>query len=257
MRHFERQFETMQQVFQQFTIRAPSDGMVIYRRDRGGSKRRTGSNINPSDNVVATLPDLSVMLSITWVNEIDISKVKEGQHVRIGVDAFPEKKFTGVITSVANVGEQLANSDAKVFEVIIELNESDLILRPSMTTSNTILINSHSDVVYIPLDAVFNQDSVTFVYTTNNTKQVVVLGESNDTEVIVDLGLTEGEKLHVSIPENSATWRMTGEELIPILKERALEKKRAQEEAERAAIEERRNRANQRGNRQQGGNIRR
>ncbi len=221
-----------------FTIRAPKKGMVIYYREWGGQKRKTGSSISPWDNIVATLPDLSVMISKTYVNEIDISKVKRGQQVRIGVDAFPDKKYTGLITSVADIGEQLANTDAKVFEVVIQVNESDPIMRPSMTTSNSIVINTLSDVAYIPIDAVYSQDSIPFVYKTNHTKQVVVLGESNENEIVVEQGLTAGEKVYVSVPEGANTWKMSGEDLIPIIKQRALEKKKEKEEQERKAAEE-------------------
>jgi hypothetical protein len=244
--HYKNQLATMNQVLTEFTVRAPNAGMVIYRRERYGQKRKTGSSINPSDNVVATLPDLSVMMSRTYVNEIDISKVKEGQLVRIGVDAFPDKKFTGVITSVANIGEQLANADAKVFEVMIEINESDPIMRPSMTTSNQIVISTMQDVVYVSIDAIHSQDSIPFVYTKNHLRQIVVLGEANDTEIIVEQGLSAGDEVYVSLPENAATWKMTGEELIPVIKEHAFEKKKAREEQERQANEERRNRQRQR-----------
>ena len=222
------QYETMQEVIVGFTIRAPNNGMVIYRRERNNLKRRAGSTINPSDNVVAQLPDLSKMLSRTYVNEIDISKVKVRQQVRIGVDAFPEKSYTGVITSVSNIGEQLAGTDAKVFEVMVEINESDPIMRPSMTTSNQIVISTMPDVIYVAIDAINSQDNIPFVYTTNQTKQIVLLGEANDTEVVVEQGLSAGDIVYLSVPEKSETWRVTGEELIPIIRERAEEKKNAQ-----------------------------
>ena len=249
---FNKQLEMMHEVIAQFIVRAPSDGMVIYRRERNNQKRRIGSTINPSDNIVALLPDLSVMLSRTHVNEIDISKVKVDQKVRIGIDAFPEKKLTGVITSVANIGEQLTGSDAKVFEVIVEINESDPIMRPSMTTSNQIVINTMSDVTYVSIDAIYSQDSIPFVYTANHTKQIVLLGEANSTEIIVEQGLSAGDKVYVTVPENSATWNMTGEDLIPVIKERVMAKKKAEDE-ERKAIEERRMRQQQPRQRQGGG----
>jgi len=241
-----RQYEQMTEIFAQFTVLAPKKGMVIYRRERFGQKRRIGSTINPGDNFVATLPDLSVMQSRTYVNEIDISKIKVGQQVRIGVDAFPDKKYSGIITSVANIGEQLANADAKVFEVMIEVNESDPIMRPSMTTSNSIVISQLSNVTYIPLEAIFSQDSIPFVYTTNQTKQIVILGEANDNEVVVEQGLSPDDKLYVSIPENAPTWKTMGEELIPMIKERILEKKKAQEESDRQAQEEQKTRQQRR-----------
>ena len=250
--NFKRQLQQMTEILSEFTVRAPKKGMVIYRRERFGQKRKTGSTINPSDNIVATLPDLSVMMSRTYVNEIDISKVKVGQQVRIGIDAFPDKKYTGVIASVANIGEQLANADAKVFEVMIEVNESDPIMRPSMTTSNHIVISSMSDVTYISIDAIYSQDSIPFVYTANQTKQIVLLGEVNDTEVVVEQGLSEGDMVYVSVPENSAAWKWSGEELIPTIKERAIAKKKAQEEQDLQAEKEKRDRQQQRGQRSGG-----
>jgi len=71
-----RQLDELRDVLNNFTIYAPSDGMVIYFRDWSGEKRRIGSSISGWDLVVATLPDLSNMLSKTYVNEIDIAKVK-------------------------------------------------------------------------------------------------------------------------------------------------------------------------------------
>ena len=124
--------------------------MVIYKKGRDGSKITIGSSISPFENVVATLPDMSRMQSKTYVNEVDISKVKVGQKVEVGIDAFPENRYSGVVKSVANIGEQLPNADAKVFEVIITLNESDPILKPAMTTSNMIVTNSISDVMFVP-----------------------------------------------------------------------------------------------------------
>jgi multidrug resistance efflux pump len=242
-----RQRELMQEIYNGFTIRAPKKGMVIYRRERNGQKRRVGSSINAFDNIVATLPDLSVMLSKAYVNEIDISKVKRDQEVRIGIDAFPDKKYTGTVISVADIGEQLANTDAKVFEVMIEVNESDPIMRPSMTTSNAIVINTLKDVTFVSIDAIYSQDSIPFVYMTNHTKQVVVLGEANDNEIIVEQGLSPGDRVYVSTPENSATWKMVGEELIPVIKQRELEKKQEQEERDRRAAEQERRRPRRQG----------
>ena len=141
-------FET---ILAKFVITAPSDGMVIYKRDRMNNKRKIGSSISPWDNVVATLPDMSTMISKTYVNEIDVSKVKPGQKVELMVDAFPEKSYTGSVISVANIGEQLPNTDAKVFEVQIKVDGTDPILRPSMTTGNKIITKTIDDVVYIPL----------------------------------------------------------------------------------------------------------
>jgi hypothetical protein len=229
----------LQDLLSKFDIIAPSPGMVIYKRDRMGAKRKVGSSINPWDNVVATLPDMSSMLSKTYVNEIDVSKVKAGQKVEIVVDAFPEKSYTGSVTSVANIGEQLPNADAKVFEVLIKVDGSDPILRPSMTTGNKIITKTISDVIYIPLESVqAGADSIPFVYLKNGNKQVVVLGESNENNVIIEQGLAEGIQIFLSTPEEPENFKLVGQELITVIKDKERAKKaeerRLREEAERA-----------------------
>lgn len=211
----------MESLLKDFVIVAPAPGMIIYKKEWGGAKRKVGSTISPFDPVVATLPDLSSFISKTYVNEIDISKVKRGQKVRVTVDAFPDKSYTGEVISVANIGEQLPNTDAKVFEVVMKLNESDPILRPSMTTGNQIVTNTFPDVVYIPLECVYvTPDSIPYVYTKSGKKQIVVLGESNENQIIVEQGLEEGILLHLTQPENPEELAFMGEELKEVVKER-------------------------------------
>jgi multidrug efflux pump subunit AcrA (membrane-fusion protein) len=181
--------------------------MVIYHRDWSGKKVIVGSTINAWDPTVATLPDLSTMISKTFVNEVDIRKIKQGQTVKVGLDAFPEKKLTGKVVSVANVGEQLPNSDSKVFEVNILINESDTTLRPAMTTSNLVLTGSVKDALFIPLEAVHTQgDSLTYVYRMDGgglVRQQVKLGQTNENEVVVLDGLKENQEVYLSVPKDA------------------------------------------------------
>ena len=190
----------------QFQILAPEDGMLIY-YSRWGNVTKAGSQISTWDPVVATLPDLTTMLSNTYVNEVDIRNVKQGQKVEIGLDAFPDKKLTGVVTSVANVGEQRKNSDAKVFLVNVEVNEVDESLRPAMTTSNQIIIDRYKEVTYIPLECLHSQgDSITYVYKSAGfgvEKQEVALGAANATDVIIKSGLSETDQLYMSAVESA------------------------------------------------------
>lgn len=234
----QRKYTEMLNVLNKFTIRAPASGMVIYYKEWGGQKRKVGSMISPWDLTVATLPDLSSMISKTYVNEIDISKVKPGQKVRVGVDAFPNKKYTGMVTEVANIGEQLPNTDAKVFEVTIKIDGTDPILRPAMTTSNQIITQTFDSVLYIPLEAVQVEDSVTYVYKKNGVKQVVVLGAENENEIIVEQGLENGEKIYLNLPEEPEKFKVEGEELIPVIKEKERRKKEEEERLKKQAVED-------------------
>lgn len=201
LREVQLEVSQIQAVLEKFTVTAPQNGMVIYVQGRGG-KTKEGSQISSWNPVVATLPDLSSMQSVTYVNEVDIRKVKTGQKVELGLDAFPEKKYTGEVIKVANVGQQRPNSDAKVFEVIVKVNESDPSMRPSMTTSNAIVIDKLEDVLYVPLEAINVQsDSINYVYLANRKKQEVKLGLANANDVVIEMGLSEGQNLYLSTPK--------------------------------------------------------
>ncbi len=216
-----RKVNDLRDVLAGFTITAPADGMVLYKKDRLGAKIRSGSILNPFDPVVATLPDLSSMLSKIYISEIEINKVRPGQEVRITVDALQDKSFTGKVASIANIGEQFANSDSKVFEVLVRLEDADPALRPSMTTGNEVIIKTFDDVIYVPSGSVrAGADNIPFVYTQSGTRQVVVLGDSNEDFVIVEQGLKEGTSVYLNTPRRQEKFNLAGNELIPVIMER-------------------------------------
>ena len=204
LRKVQGEHNGMVQLISTFNIVAPEPGMVIYRKGWDGKPIKSGSQISTWDPVVATLPDLTTMLSKTYVNEVDVRKVKPGQKVEIGLDAYPDKKLTGIVTNVANVGEQRPNSDAKVFQVDVEIRGTDPTLRPAMTTSNKIIASVIDSVLYIPLECLHSQyDSITYVFKKEGlvtTKQEVMIGETNANDAVILAGLQEGNKLFLSVP---------------------------------------------------------
>lgn len=201
------QMTNLEELRSQFTITAPTNGLLVYIYDyNAGGKKKAGSTIRSWDPKLAMLPDLSSMLSRTYINEVDISKIKKSQKVTMGLDAFPEVKLSGEVTSVANIGENKPGSNAKVFEVQIKLEKVDSILKPGMTTSNNILINQLSDQLIIPLEAVFTEKTTSFVYLHKGNaieKREVKLGKSNDEEVIVLKGLQEGDEVYLAEPASA------------------------------------------------------
>jgi len=212
--------KALQDFLAQFTIRAPADGIVLYKQEWNGTKRKAGSQVNPFDRVVATLPDLDSILSKTYVNEIEVSKVAVDQDVVITVDALPGKSFKGKVISVANVGEVLPNSDAKMFEVMIRIFNSEKVLRPAMTSWNRIITKTFDNAIFIPTECVYTgADSIPFVYKKNKTRQIVILGDMNEKNVIVKQGLEPGTSIFVVPPENSADFRLVGESLIAEIRE--------------------------------------
>lgn len=227
LRKVQNEMSSMDKVMALFNVTAPEDGMVIYEKGWDGKAIKAGSQIEMWDPTVATLPDLTKMLSKTFVNEVDIRKIKAGQKVQVGLDAFPEKKLTGSVTRVANVGEQRPNSDAKVFEVMVEIEGTDPSLRPSMTTSNRIVAQVLDSVLYVSLESLHSEnDSIAYVYKKdgiNTLKQEVLVGETNANDAVIKLGLEEGDRVYLSVPGKSS------EEEVSLLKELNGKRKKKEE----------------------------
>ncbi|MEX1011004.1 MAG: HlyD family efflux transporter periplasmic adaptor subunit [Balneolaceae bacterium] len=195
--------ERARALMDEFTIYAPRDGMLVYHRDRRGRRTTIGSEVSTNEPVIAIIPDFSLMESVTWVNEVDIQKVETDQHVDIRLDAVREKKLTGNVISVGNIGEQRPNSDAKVFEVVIRVAENDTTLRPTMTTSNDIRVASVPDAIYLPLETIHLYDGSHFVYKRDGMSlvmQQVVLGPMNDNSVVILEGVEPEDQVLVSMP---------------------------------------------------------
>jgi HlyD family secretion protein len=178
--------------------------MVVYHKGFDGKPIKAGSQMSTWDPVVATLPDLTTMLSKTYINEVDVRKVKIGQKVEIGLDAFPDKRSKGKVIRVANVGEQSPNSDSKVFEATIEIEGTDDMLRPAMTTSNKIIVNELDSVISVPLESLHSHaDSIAFVYKKSGlktVKQEVRVGQTNSNAAVIELGLKPADRVFLSIP---------------------------------------------------------
>jgi multidrug efflux pump subunit AcrA (membrane-fusion protein) len=201
----QKRVEDLMKLYDALIIKAPKPGMVIYARDRFGIKIQIGSVLTPWSPIIATLPDMTKMISETFVNEIDISKIKVGQKVTISIDAFPDKELKGEVISVANIGQPMPKSDSKVFAVNIRIFGSDRDLKPAMTTGNLIQTGTYNDKLYVPSEAVFDTDSTRFVYLKKKkiVKQIVDTGEENEDFTIINKGVSEGDELLLNEPEKS------------------------------------------------------
>ena len=201
-----KQIEELSALQKEFTITSDDDGMVTYVKEWNGTKKKVGSTISPWEPAIASLPDLTKMESKTYSNEVDIRKIKKGLITKIGFDAFPEIELDGVVTDVANVGETKAGSDIKLFQVLIKLNETNENIRPGMTTSNKILIDKKEEVLMVPLEAIFANDSISYTYVKSGlsiSKKQVELGESNNEVVIIKKGLKEEDIVYLNKPEDT------------------------------------------------------
>ncbi len=193
---------------EKLSVHAPAAGLIVYQRNWSTGKKFTRGDQCWAGQPVMILPDLSHMQAVLEVNEVDISKVKADQVAEIRLDAFPDRKFTGKIKNVASIGNaKESNPSVKVFEVLVDLDQADSILRPGMTVSARILVSTIDNVVSVPIEAVFDDGGKPVVYAEHGSsfeKRPVTLGEKNDNFIIVTKGLKEGERVSLTDPNKSS-----------------------------------------------------
>ncbi len=214
------------------TIKAEKPGLVVYGKVWKGArpeKVRVGDEIWGGVNVIS-LPDLSQMQVKTYVNEVEVDKLDTGQVATIKLDALPEPTFHGKIKSIASLGrEKEGEKNVKVFDVIVQIEEEDVRLKPGMTATCHVVVETippkpsaapdsvQSDAaevataapmpLYIPLDAVFEKDGRTLVYRLVNgqpEEREVKLGQKNEDFVIVEQGLAPDDHVALRDPLQAA-----------------------------------------------------
>lgn len=127
------------------TIYAPIDGVVITRRIEIGQTVAASLN-TPTLFVIAN--DLTKMRIEAAVSEADVGGVTEGQTVNFTVDAFPTRQFQGTVQQVRYAAN--TNQNVITYTTIVEVDNSDLKLRPGMTANASIVIAQRKGVLRIP-----------------------------------------------------------------------------------------------------------
>lgn len=189
-------------------VTAPKDGMVMYAKLWNGRKLRVGDDISIWMPTIATLPDLSQPVSEAYIPEIDITKIALGDSVEISIDALPGDMFKGVVSNIANVGQELSGFDMKVFKILIDLEVEGKPIKPAMTSNNKIILAKLPDVVKIPRNCLFRQNGDSFVYLNDGGqtwKKSVTPGFENEEEVVIESGLSSGDLILTAQPEETET----------------------------------------------------
>lgn len=199
--------ETAQKEMEQLTIKAPINGLIVYEENWSTGRKMAVGDQPWGGMPIISLPDLSAAQIVININEMDISKVKAGQEVEIIPDAFPDKKFTGKVSSVSQIGrEKGSGSNIKVFETIVDITKTEDILKPGITTTNKIIVDQLKDVASIPLDAVFEKEGKTFCYIADGrsfSRKEIKVGAKNDNFIVVKEGTSPGMRVALRNPEES------------------------------------------------------
>jgi RND family efflux transporter MFP subunit len=180
------------------TITAPISGVVASVSTQEGETVSAGLNAP----TFVTIIDLSRLQVDAYVDEVDIGKVHPGQKAVFAVDAFPGKEFEGSVTAIypeAVIQENVVNYDVVVS---IEGDHEEL-LRPEMTSSVTIFLESRKNVLAIPVKAVRREQGKTMVYVVTGAEpqpKEIKVGWKDGTWIEVVAGLTEGQTVLLEAP---------------------------------------------------------
>ncbi len=140
------------------TIRAPIDGRVTRLNIEEGETAVVGTMNNPG-SLLLTISDLSGVEAVLSVDETDVPRVSFGDSARVELDAFPGRVFSGRVTRIGNSairgqGGMGALGSSIDFEVILELLDPPEQLRPDLSATADIIVESRSGVVSVPIIAV-------------------------------------------------------------------------------------------------------
>lgn len=167
--------DKLKQQIEASTVRAPSDGMVIYGTTIMQSRNRwssegplmIGQSVYPNQ-LLFSLPDTSRLVAEVRVHESLAGRIRKGIRATVKVDALPGVSLTGTVREIGVLAESGNWRDPNLREytvkILLDDNEHTDELKPSMRCETSLLLDSVSDALAVPVAAIFNEGPVRFVY---------------------------------------------------------------------------------------------
>ena len=176
-------------------IVSPVDGIVVSKEVEVG---QTVAASFQTPTLVTVAEDLTKMQIEASVVEADIAKVKDGQKVDFSVDSYPDEVFHGVVTQVRN--QAITTSNVVTYEVIIEIDNKDLKLKPGMT-ANVEIITSNKENVFL-----VSNKALRFYMTDENggspkrykDKGIWVLRKGHPMRIVIKTGVSDENHTEIS-----------------------------------------------------------
>jgi RND family efflux transporter MFP subunit len=186
----------------QLEVTAPYSGLLVYVKDRRGEKPSVGNTVFPG-SPIAEIPNLENLQARLYVLADDAIDLANGQSVDIQLDAFPNKTFSGELSSVAAFPREIKRGNPiKYYELTASINDQDTtILKPGRKLSATIRVTQPMDTIAVPLQSIIYEQEQSFVYLqTGNefSKQPVTTGRKNLYFIEITSGLTLNDAIALS-----------------------------------------------------------
>ena len=139
---------------QDATVTAPTNGTIIARPVSEGTVITSATTSASGGTTIMQMADLSKVRMRAFVNETDIGNVKPGQTATVTVDAFPNRRFVGIVEMVEP--QAVVQSSVTMFPVLVSLSNADGALKPGMNGAVTMDIARKDNVLAVPSDAIRN-----------------------------------------------------------------------------------------------------
>ena len=189
-------------------VASPLPGVAVIKSTfkNGGSmvEFMEGDEVRPGQAVVEVV-NPAVMRVRARVNQADMNELRQGQPVRVGLDAYPDLSFNGVVDQISPIGQQSTLSPkVRNFVVLVLVNGAHPNLMPDLTASLDVELDRVRGALVVPRDAVVFEGEHAFVRVKRGgsfERQDVTLGPMNTHEVVVNTGLQEG----VTVARNASS----------------------------------------------------
>ncbi len=193
------------------SIYARRPGLVVYEEFLNAGPRRkirTGDRVTSSQGIV-TIPEVDRMLLEASVSESEVHRVRSGQPAVVRVEAFPDVHLPGTVARVGTLARSSGDRplDDRRFDLIVELDATNVDLRPEMSARADIVVGTRSDVLLLPTNAIFEQHGQLVAHVIGPAgpeTRAVTIGESSDVMVEVLVGVREGEQVMLTDPGRAA-----------------------------------------------------
>lgn len=207
--------EVAQQTLSRAEIRAPFAGTVLsVEVERGTIVASVLSSVS-GGTALLTLADLTDLRIIGQLDEAQIASVAVGQDVRIRVDAYPTREFTGRVERVSPLAYE--DSSVIVFDVEIVVTDADrALLRSGMSADVSIVTQHHEGVLLVPLGALRSSGASRAVYLAGGERREITTGPTDGTSIVVLSGLEEGDVILETPPASPPPPRSGGSSLVPM-----------------------------------------
>ena len=144
LRSAELNMDNLQETMNNYTITSPISGTVIEKNAKTGDALATGADL-------CTIYDLSYLVMVINVDELQVSSLSVGQSVQVTADAVPDKTYTGTVTRVSMKGN--SSGGTTTYPVTVRIDEIDG-LRPGMNANAEIVVAEAKNTLSVPNAAV-------------------------------------------------------------------------------------------------------